>query len=187
LLDQLKLVCTLYKKVQYKVHLLYLLVGSTLGYRVTKVYGGVKFRQAMIMQNYIMHLANKRKKYPRDTFMNAFLKLLSNALFSKTCENPENYRKTKFAIGDKQVTAMFNRLNIRNFHRIDKENDVVLAVGGLHVAPSTFRPGSIILYFFDSPDPGHSFLNNSIWLPFCLSEKSNGQFLKIEILAQVYF
>jgi hypothetical protein len=81
----------------------------------------------MIMQNYIMHLANERKKYPKDTFMNAFLKLLSNALFGKTCENPENYRKTKFAIGDKQVTAMLNRLNIRNFHRIDKENDVVLA------------------------------------------------------------
>jgi hypothetical protein len=39
--DQLKdkLVCTLYKKIQYKVHLLYLLVGLALGYKVTKVYG----------------------------------------------------------------------------------------------------------------------------------------------------
>jgi hypothetical protein len=59
--------------------------------------------------------------------MNDFYKLLANSLFGKTCENPEKYRKLKFFNGTKKILEALNSLNVKSFHYIDKQNEVILA------------------------------------------------------------
>jgi hypothetical protein len=52
-------------KEQYCVHVLYLQLGIKLGYRVTKIYGGVCFKQRPFLKEYIelnTRLRNEAKK-----------------------------------------------------------------------------------------------------------------------------
>jgi hypothetical protein len=59
--------------------------------------------------------------------MNDFYKLLANSLFGKTCENPEKYRKLQFFCGTSKILKALNSPNVKSFHYIDKQNEVILA------------------------------------------------------------
>lgn len=122
-----KLIATLTDKKNYITYIANLKLGLMLGYRIDRVSRVLRFRQEPIMKDYILHLANERKKYPKGTFFNEYYKLLANSLFGKTCENPENYRKFKFAVGNKAVTRLINTTNIKNIHILDKINNVILS------------------------------------------------------------
>jgi hypothetical protein len=103
-----KLKATLYNKKNYRVHIAYLQLGLALGYKLTKVHRAIRFRQEPVMLSYLWMLAQERKKYPKDTLMNDFYKLMANSLFGKTIENPENYRDHKVAIGDVDCLKLLN-------------------------------------------------------------------------------
>jgi DNA polymerase elongation subunit (family B) len=72
-------------------------------------------------------LTEERKKYPKGTFLNDLYKLMANSLFGKTIENPENYRNHKVAIGDDDCIRLLNNERLRNFHKLDKNCETVLA------------------------------------------------------------
>jgi hypothetical protein len=122
-----KLKATLYPKKKYIVHIAYLQLGLTLGYRLTKVQGAFRFRQDYVMQGYVRMLAEERKKYPKGTFLNDLYKLMANSLFGKTIENAKNYRSHKVAIGDEDCLRLLNNERIKNFHQLDRDCTTVLA------------------------------------------------------------
>jgi hypothetical protein len=72
-------------------------------------------------------LAQERKKYPKGTSLNDLYKLMANSLFGKTIENPENYRDHKVAIGDADCLKLLNNKRLRNFHKLDKYCETILA------------------------------------------------------------
>jgi hypothetical protein len=122
-----KLKAILYNKKNYRVHIAYLQLGLSLGYRISKVHGAVRFRQEPVMYSYIWMLAEERKKYPVDTFLNDLYKIMANSLFGKTIENAKNYRNHKIAIGDDDCLRLLNNNRIKNFHKLDRECTTVLA------------------------------------------------------------
>jgi hypothetical protein len=79
------------------------------------------------MYDYVLMLAEERKKYPKGTFLNDLYKLMANSLFGKTIENPENYRNHKVAIGDDDCIRLLNNERLRNFHKLDDDCETVLA------------------------------------------------------------
>jgi hypothetical protein len=57
-----KLKATLYNKIHYIDHIVCLQLGISLGYRITKIDRAVKFKQTPVMRDYIMMLAQERRK-----------------------------------------------------------------------------------------------------------------------------
>jgi hypothetical protein len=121
-----KLMGTLYPKEHYIFHIMNLRFGLKLGYKILKIHRVLRFRQEPFMREYIDHLANERRKYPKGTFLNEFYKGMMNQNFGKTCENPYKYRKFKFVRGHEKALKLFNTKKVKNFHCIDKINNVVL-------------------------------------------------------------
>jgi hypothetical protein len=121
-----KLMGTLYPKEHYISHIMNLRFGLKLSYKILKIHRVLRFRQEPFMREYIDHMANERKKYPKGTFLNEFYNLLGNSLFGKTCENPEKYGKFKFVRGYEKALKLFNTMKVKNFLCIDKINNVVL-------------------------------------------------------------
>jgi hypothetical protein len=122
-----KLKATLYDKKNSRVHIAYLQLGIGLCYKITKVHRAIRFKQERVMNNYVLMLAEERKKYPKGTFLNDLYKLMANSLFGNTIENPENYPNHKVAIGDDDCIRLLNNERLRNFHKLDKNCETILA------------------------------------------------------------
>lgn len=84
-----KLMTTFFKKERYVLHYKALKLYLDLGLKVTKVHMGIKFIQEPIIKNYIEFNSMKRAE-AQNTFDSNYYKLLSNSLFGKTIERPEN-------------------------------------------------------------------------------------------------
>jgi hypothetical protein len=122
-----KLKATLYPKVRYKAHIANIRLGMELGYKITKVHRGIKFHQERFMEPYIKRLAESRRKNKNIPSLSEFYKLMMNSLFGKTCENPENYRRFKLiADNDLGIRIMNTLSNIKDYHLIDPDHDVIL-------------------------------------------------------------
>jgi hypothetical protein len=121
-----KLKATLYKKTNYRVHIVYLQLVLKLGYKISKIHRILSFKQAPVMRDYVTMLATECIKYKKGTFINELYKLMANSLFGKTCENPMNYHKVKFAVGKDQCLRMLNNPRMVNYVRIDEESPTML-------------------------------------------------------------
>ena len=84
-----KLMTTLLPRRGYIVHSECLKLYVSLGLVVTKFYRGIKFHQAPIIKEYIEFNSEKRAA-SQNNFDSDYYKLMSNSLFGKTIERPEN-------------------------------------------------------------------------------------------------
>ena len=89
-----KLMTTLDDKSHYILHYRNFQLYAQLGLVVTHVHRAIRFRQAPIMKSYIEFNTKKRME-STNSFDVAFYKLLSNGLFGKTMERPENREKVE--------------------------------------------------------------------------------------------
>lgn len=84
-----KLMTTLLPRTGYVLHHECFKLYTSLGLVVTKIHRGVKFQQREIIREYIEFNSEKRAE-STNNFDSDFYKLMSNSLFGKTIERPEN-------------------------------------------------------------------------------------------------
>jgi hypothetical protein len=88
-----KLKVTLRNKEFYCVHAIYLQLGIQIGYKVSKIHGGVWFKQRAYLKSYIelnTELRNMAEK-AGDKLGEMVYKALNNAFYGKLCQNPRKY------------------------------------------------------------------------------------------------
>ena len=81
-----KLVCTLYDKKDYVVHIRSLKQALNHGLILKKVHRVIQLNQKELLKAYI-DMNNELRKQAKNDFEKDFLKLMSNAVFGKTMEN----------------------------------------------------------------------------------------------------
>jgi hypothetical protein len=91
-----KLMSTLLPKFHYVLHYRVLQFYLRMGMQLLKIHNGIKFIQKPFMKPYIDFLSQKRAS-AKNEFEATTIKLLSNALYGKTIERPENRSKVKLA------------------------------------------------------------------------------------------
>ena len=108
-----KLMTTFYTKHNYVLHYRTLKLYVILGMEVKKIHRVLQFTQAPIMRSYIMFNSAKRAE-ATNQFDIGFYKFLSNSLFGKTMERPENKTKIKLVSTIKSYEKLVGNLNFKS-------------------------------------------------------------------------
>lgn len=108
-----KLLATLLKKERYILHYRNFQLYSQLGAKFTKVYRVLQFNQKPSLKEYIEFNTEKRAA-SRNAFDINFYKFLSNSLFGKTMERPENKTHVKLVNQVKTYEKLVSKLNFKN-------------------------------------------------------------------------
>lgn len=103
-----------YYAVYYKTLRLYINLGLVL----KKVHKILEFEERPIMKDYIEFNAKKRQQ-ATNNFDISFYKFLSNSLFGKTMERPENKSQLKLVTKIETYERMVSRLNFKQFKIIN--------------------------------------------------------------------
>ena len=102
-----KLVCNLYDKNSYVVHIRSLKQTLDHGLILTKVHRVIQFNQEAWLKEYI-DMNTELRKQAKNDFEKYFFKLMNNSVFEKTMENIRKHRDINLIATDKR----------RNYHTI---------------------------------------------------------------------
>ena len=119
-----KLVCNLYDKENYVVHIRALKQALMNGLRLKKVHKVLQFDQKPWLKPYIEMNTELRKKANND-FEKDFFKLMNNAVFGKPMENVRKHRDIKLVTTDKRRNRLVSNLN---YHTINFFSENLVAI-----------------------------------------------------------
>ena len=119
-----KLVCNLYNKKKYVVHVRSLKQALNHELILKKVHRVIQFNQEAWLKPYIDLNTEPRKKAKND-FEKDFFKLMNNALFGKTMENVKKHRDIKLVTTDKRRNQLVTE---PNYHAIKFFSENLLAI-----------------------------------------------------------
>ena len=105
-----KLVCNLYDKRNYVVHIRSLKQALNHGLILKKVHRVIQFNQEAWVKPYVDMNTELRKKEKND-FEKDFFKLMKNAVFGKTTENVRKHSDIKLVITDKIGNRLVSQPN----------------------------------------------------------------------------
>ena len=119
-----KLVCNLYDKKNYVVHIRSLRQALNYGLILKKVRREIQFNQEAWLKPYIDMNTELRKKAKND-FEKDFFNLTNNAAFGKTMENVRRYRDIKLVTTDKRSNRLVSE---PNYHATKWFSENLLAI-----------------------------------------------------------
>lgn len=115
-----KLLATFYTKDHYVLHYRNLKLYVSLGLKVKSIHKVLQFSQSPIIKPYIDFNSLKRAQ-AKNEFDIAFYKFLSNSLFGKTMENPENKVDIKLVNTIEKYEKLVSKLTFKNAKVINKD------------------------------------------------------------------
>ena len=119
-----KLVCNLYDKENYVVHIRALKQALMHGLKIKKIHKVIQFYQEAWLKTYIDMNTELRKK-TKNNFEKDFFKLMNNAVFGKTMENVRKHRDIKLATTDRRRNQLVSE---PNYHTIKCFSENLVAI-----------------------------------------------------------
>ena len=119
-----KLVCNLYDKNNYIVHIRSLKQALNYGIILKKSHKGIQFNQEAWLKEYI-DLNTELRKRAKNDFKKYFFKLMNNFVFGKTMENVRKHRDIKFVTTDKRKNQLVSE---PNYHAIKGYSENLVAI-----------------------------------------------------------
>ena len=115
-----KLICILYDKTNYVVHISLLKQALNHGLILKKVHRVISFNQEAWMKDYIITSIEERIKADSE-FKKYFYKLMCNAVFSKSMEQVRNHRDIRLVTTDKKRCQLVSQPNYHTTKRFSED------------------------------------------------------------------
>ena len=119
-----KLVCNLYDKNNYVVHIRSLKQALDHGLVLKKLHGVIQYNQEACLKEYI-DMNTKLRKEAKNDFEKDFFKLMNNSVFGKTMENVRKHRDIKLVTTDKRRNQLILEAN---YHAIKCFSENLVAI-----------------------------------------------------------
>ena len=115
-----KLVCNLYDKKKYEVHINSLNQALNHGLKLKKIHIIIEFNQEAWLKPYI-DMNTELRKLARNDFEKDLFKLMNNSVFGKTMENIRNHRDIKLVTTDKKRSKLVSEPNYHTINLISED------------------------------------------------------------------
>ena len=115
-----KLVCNLYNKKKYVVHINSLKQALNHGLKLKKIHRIIEFNQEAWLKLYIYMNTELRKLVTND-FEKDLFKLMNNSVFGKTMENIRKHRDIKLVTTDKKRSKLVSEPNYHTINLISED------------------------------------------------------------------
>ena len=119
-----KLVCNLYDKKKYVVHINSLKQALNHGLKLKKIHRIIEFNQEAWLNSYIDMNTELRKLAKNDLEKDLF-KLMNNSVFGKTMENIRKHRDTKLVTTDKKRNKLVSEPNYHTINLISEDLSII--------------------------------------------------------------
>ena len=119
-----KLVCNLYDKKKYVVHINSLKEALNHGLELKKIHRIIEFNQEAWLKTYI-DMNTELRKLARNDFEKELFKLMNNSVFGKTMENIRKHREIKLVITDKKRSKLVSEPNYHTINLISEDFSII--------------------------------------------------------------
>ena len=119
-----KLVCNLFNKKKYVVHINSLKQALNHGLKFKKIHRVLEFNQKEWLKPYI-DMNTELRKAEKNDFEKDLFKLMNNSVFGKTMENIRKQRHTKLVTTDKKRSKLVSEPNSHTVHLISEDLSIV--------------------------------------------------------------
>ena len=119
-----KLVCNLFNKKKYVVHINALKQALNHGLKLKKIHRVIEFNQEAWLKPYIDMNAELRKVAKND-FEKDLFKLMNNSVFGKTMENITKHRDIKLVMTDKKRSKLVSEPNCHTINLISEDLSII--------------------------------------------------------------
>ena len=119
-----KLVCNLYDKKKYVVHINSLKQALNHGLKFKKIHRIIEFNQKAWLKPYI-DMKTELRKLARNDFEKDLFKLMNNSVFGKTMENIRKHRDIKLVTTDKKRSKLVSEPNYHTINLISEDLSII--------------------------------------------------------------
>ena len=119
-----KLVCNLYDKKKYVVHIKSLKQASNHGLKLKKIRRVIEFNQKAWLKPYI-DMNTELRKLARNDFEEDLFKLMNNSVFGKTMENIRKHRDIKLVTTDKKRSKLVSEPTFHPMNLISENLSII--------------------------------------------------------------
>ena len=119
-----KLVCNLYDKTKYVVHIKSLKQALNHGLKLRKIHRIIEFNQEAWLKPYI-DINTELRKLARNDFEKDLFKLMNNSVFGKTMENVRKHRDIKLVTTDKRRSKLVSEPNYHTINLISEDLSII--------------------------------------------------------------
>ena len=119
-----KIVCYLYNKKKYVVHINSLKQALKHGLKFKKIHRIIEFNQEAWLKPYI-DMNTELRKLARNDFRKDLFKLMNNSVFGKTMENIRKHRDIKLVTTDKKRSKLVSEPNYHTINLISEELSII--------------------------------------------------------------
>ena len=119
-----KLVCNLFNKKKYVVHINALKQALNNGLKLKKIHRVIKFNQKEWLKPYI-DMNTELRKVAKNDFEKDLFKLMNNSVFGKTMENIRKHRDIKLVTTDKKRSKLVSEPNYHTVNLISENLSII--------------------------------------------------------------